>query len=396
MSVTHAAPDEAGWTQALEDFATELRRKGLRHSTIKGYRCHLRTLAETSGGGPWTVGGAELRLWLDARGSSRRASWAAARSFYGWAKRAGLVAASPVPPASPAQRVRDTMREDAVPAGWRAPLREFADYMHAGGRRPRTVSLWLSILRRFALQHPEPYAVTTACLTSWLAAQEWAPETRKSARIALRAFYRRAVAAGHMTSSPGEELASVRVPRALPRPTTADAYRTALLEANDRDRLMLLLAGHAGLRAAEIAQLHPVHDLVDGFLYVVGKGGDQRRVPVHPLVAAEIEEELARRRAGGHGTGFRWTGDLAADGFLFPSPTGGHIAAGSVSRRLSAILPGAWTGHTLRHRFASETYAATRDLRAVQELLGHASPLTTARYTATPDAALRAAVLGLA
>jgi len=59
------------------------------------------------------------------------------------------------------------------------------------------------------------------------------------------------------------------------------------------------------------------------------------------------------------------------------------------------VLPGAWTGNTLRHRFATAAYGGTRDLRAVQELLGHTNPTTTARYTQASDAALRDAVLGI-
>ncbi|HET6299160.1 MAG TPA: site-specific integrase, partial [Kribbella sp.] len=59
------------------------------------------------------------------------------------------------------------------------------------------------------------------------------------------------------------------------------------------------------------------------------------------------------------------------------------------------LLLGDWTGHSLRHRFASAAYAVDRDLRAVQELLGHSKPETTARYVATPDGALRAAVAGV-
>jgi site-specific recombinase XerD len=66
-----------------------------------------------------------------------------------------------------------------------------------------------------------------------------------------------------------------------------------------------------------------------------------------------------------------------------------------VSVVLSKLLPGKATAHTLRHRFASEAYASCLDLRAVQELLGHADPKTTARYTAVPAGQLIAAVRGI-
>ena len=63
---------------------------------------------------------------------------------------------------------------------------------------------------------------------------------------------------------------------------------------------------------------------------------------------------------------------------------------------IARTLPDAWTTHTLRHRFASAAYAADRDIRAVQELLGHASVSTTQIYTAIPAEAARRAVASAA
>jgi integrase len=59
---------------------------------------------------------------------------------------------------------------------------------------------------------------------------------------------------------------------------------------------------------------------------------------------------------------------------------------------VDVVLGAGWSGHSCRHAFASKAYAGTRDLRAVQTLLGHSKPETTARYTAVPDGALAAAV----
>lgn len=60
------------------------------------------------------------------------------------------------------------------------------------------------------------------------------------------------------------------------------------------------------------------------------------------------------------------------------------------------MLPDGWTTHTLRHRFATVSYAGTRDLLAVQELLGHSRPETTRGYVQLPQDALRAAVAAAA
>lgn len=154
----------------------------------------------------------------------------------------------------------------------------------------------------------------------------------------------------------------------------------------------MLLAALAGLRRAEIATLH-TSQIGATDLLVVGKGGHHRRVPLHPDLAEELRAELARRRRGSHGSG--WSGRWVTEhGYLFPSDRDpGPITPAHMGRIIARVLPEEWTAHSLRHRFATAAYGAQRDLRAVQELLGHAKPETTARYAAVPDGALSTAVL---
>ena len=86
----------------------------------------------------------------------------------------------------------------------------------------------------------------------------------------------------------------------------------------------------------------------------------------------------------------------AEHGWLFPStqnPTK-PLQPEWVGKLMAAALPEDWAAHSLRHRFASTAYASVRDIRAVQELLGHARPETTSRYAAVPDGALLDAVIG--
>lgn len=134
---------------------------------------------------------------------------------------------------------------------------------------------------------------------------------------------------------------------------------------------MARLAAYAGLRAAEIAQVHSTH-LEGDVLRVVGKGGKVRFVPV------TNRRLLVQLR------------DLV--GWAFPSPAGGHLTPGHVTRLLSEALPDGWTAHTLRHRFATVVYDGTRDLLTLSALLGHARPETTQRYVRLSPDALRAAV----
>lgn len=272
---------------------------------------------------------------------------------------------------------------DAINA-WQAWL---STYM-----RPATVRLRTYQLRHIAERHLDvsPWRLSTDNLARYMCAYSWAPETLKGCRSALRSFYQWAVVTGRTGRNPAAQLASIRVPDALPRPAPDDAFRRALEVSNDRTRLMLLLARRAGLRAGEIAALR-LRDIDQLYhqLIVPGKGGKARRVPIANDLRAELYAELARRRAGEHGTGYRYHAGLRR--WLFPGSRGGPIQAGSVSRVLSRVL-GELTAHQLRHAFATAAHAGTHDLLAVQQLLGHSRLETTVRYTRLTNDALWSAV----
>lgn len=286
----------------------------------------------------------------------------------------------------------------ATTTAWVTAIAAFVTYLQAAHQSGTTIRLRSYYLDRLArdLQTPGPFdGVDVDVLTQWLANSEWGGETAKSARASVSAFYRWAVDTDRIDerANPARRLPAVNVEIALPRPTPDMVFQQALWIASDRDRLMLMLAGYGGLRRAEIARVHPADFLWDqGELLVHGKGRRQRLVPIHPATDKDVRAELERRAAGEHGTGFRyWTG-CTPDGYLFPGK-GGHLTADTVGRILERLLAGPWTGHTLRHRFATKAYEPERDLRAVQELLGHSKPETTARYVQTPRDAKLAAVL---
>jgi integrase len=141
----------------------------------------------------------------------------------------------------------------------------------------------------------------------------------------------------------------------------------------------MLLAGQCGLRRGEIARASREdveQDLSGWSLRVLGKGGHTRMVPL----TDELGREILRRDPG----------------YLFPSSHGGHLTPHHLGKTIAAALAAGHTTHSLRHRCATVSYAATRDLRAVQELLGHAKPETTAIYTLVPDDAVRSAMLAAA
>lgn len=260
---------------------------------------------------------------------------------------------------------------------WQPLLAAWESYQRAGGLPSSTITLRVYQLTRVAREvGGDPLAATTAVLLAWLGSKQWAPNTRRSYRSSLRAFYRWTVTAGYLEVSPAEPLPPVRVPRAVPRPAPEAAYRAALVADDGRVRIAAALAGMCGLRRGEIAattreDVEP--DPGGGWsLRVAGKGGHVRLVPLpEPLATALLAHP---------------------PGWLFPSTHGGHLSPHHLGKLVARALPGDLTTHTLRHRCGTVAYQATRDLRAVQELLGHAKPETTALYTQVPREAIRAAV----
>lgn len=374
------------WADVIAAYDRALRDRGRRYSTIKSYRSHLASLAAHAPEGPATVTPELMEAWLTLGG---QAGLKAVRPFFAWAVAAGMVKVSPVPRFSRGRRAR-VIAESELPPAWQEPVARHVAGLQAAGRASGTVGVHVYWLRKLSEAFPDPATVTGEGLVWWLAGHEWKPETRKGVRVVLRGFF------GTGPDSPATALAKPAIPRAVPRPIAEDALEVALDRADHKVRLMLLLAAYAGLRTAEIAAVRPATDVRDGFLTVTGKGSHERRVPVHPRLAVELDAEMARRRAGVFGEGFRRYGVPDPAGWLFPSQDGyGHVTAGNVSYRMSQVLPARWSAHTLRHRFATASYRATHDLRAVQELLGHSNPTTTARYTQASDSALVAAVLGI-
>lgn len=279
---------------------------------------------------------------------------------------------------------------------WASAIDEFSDWMIAAGFAQTTRDQYRYQLRRLAQAYPRrsPWHLRSAQLVAWLAAQRWSPETRKSYRSTLRVFYRWGIEAGHTKTSPADMLRTIRVPAAMPRPTPAAVSANAFAAATDRDRLILSLAAYAGLRRAEIASLRWDHvDSAGARLLIKGKGGKVRAVPLHPRLATQLEAERARHAAGRHGSGYRYNGQVSA--YVFPGQAGGHITPNALGKAASAALGDGWGLHSLRHQFATRAYAGSRDLLALQTLLGHSKPETTRRYTEVSDAALADVIAGI-
>jgi integrase len=275
---------------------------------------------------------------------------------------------------------------------WVYAIDAWTSWMIAAGTSIRTIELRRGQMRRLAEAHlrRSPWRINTNDLIEWMSGQAWSQETRRSNRATLRAFYKWAAQSGRTRRNPAAALPSIPAPHTVPRPTPDEVIGEALRSGSDRDRLILSLAAYAGLRRAEIAALRWDHITTEG-IRVRGKGGKVRIVPVHPELQRLICAEKLRRNAGRSGTGYRYTAGL--DGpWLFPGQCDGHMTPAAIGKAAVRALGPGWGAHSLRHRFATRVYAGTHDLLAVQELLGHAKPETSRRYTQLSDGALSDAV----
>lgn len=199
-------------------------------------------------------------------------------------------------------------------------LADYATYRRACGMSANTVRLHGNVLRRLGAAH-DLDVVGTNELVAWLADHDWKPESRRVARSAVRGYFRWAMKIARVRpDDPAADLDPIRVPPPCPRPVPEDALAAALTAADDRTRLMILLASYAGLRCAELAGLSR-ENLEGDCLRITGKGGKVRVIPVSG-------ELLTRLRA-------------CPPGWIFPSSDrpGRPISTEHAGRQIKALLP---------------------------------------------------------
>lgn len=262
------------------------------------------------------------------------------------------------------RRQTDQDLEDYL--AWAADLR---------GLRPNTLRCRRDVLTRMSVLVSKPLRdVTEAELLRWeqrtLAGR--AAETRRAYLSHARAFYAWAVKMRIVAEDPTTQLTQPKLTRGLPRPISEADLRLAVEKASPKMRVMLLLGAFCGLRCQEIAGVHWSDlqtDKTETVLLVrEGKGGKERVVPV-PGVVLEAMLAYGRRRSGP----------------MFYGRDAGQMTPNSVSQGIGHLFARIGihaTAHQLRHRYATTTYRLSKDIRMVQELLGHSSPQTTARYAA--------------
>jgi integrase/recombinase XerC/integrase/recombinase XerD len=282
-------------------------------------------------------------------------------------------------------------------ASWQAALARFDGWQRSRGLAEKT--------RR-------AYGVDLAQLAEWAAGRGLGPGdlTHRHLRLfagsvserggakstvarklaAIRTFYRQLVERGELDANPAVLVATPKRDSYLPRVLRPAEVATLLdrIPASSpldlRDRAMFELAYAAGLRAEELVNLDldsPDPDAEE--VRVDGKGGRTRVVPVGEHAWRALERYLARGRPALD------TGEQRA---LFLTKNGRRLSTSDVRRRLKR--QGGLAGvspHTLRHSFATHLLEGGADLRAIQELLGHASISTTQTYTRVESRRLKRA-----
>ena len=208
---------------------------------------------------------------------------------------------------------------------------------------------------------------------------------------ALRSFYRFCGRTGRIDINDLSWLRAPRPPKSVPKPVSEEDARALLAAifrrrgddwAKQRDFALLMMLYGSGLRVSEALGLTRRDAPLGDWLRITGKGGKIREVPVLPAIAEAVAAYVGACPFDG-----------GPDAPLFVSARGNAFGARAAQRlveslRLELSLPAHVTPHALRHAFATHLLGNGADLRAIQELLGHASLSTTQRYTNVDEAHL--------
>ncbi|MEX1051650.1 MAG: site-specific tyrosine recombinase XerD [Gemmatimonadales bacterium] len=270
----------------------------------------------------------------------------------------------------------------------------FADYLTAeAGNAGNTVDAYLRDVRRFATWAADhrltnPATVTPAAVREFIYGLKDAGFAVASIRrqiSGLRTYFRFLVSEGHVRADPTERMETPKAWRTLPEVLSVDEVELLLASPNPdeplawRDRALLEVAYGTGARVSELVGLTPRDIEFDQFVVrLFGKGSKERLVPIGRRALGAVAVYTREVRPGldrGKTRGFLF---LNARGTRL-SRVGAwgiikkHAEGAGITRKVSP--------HTLRHTFATHLLEGGADLRAVQEMLGHADLSTTQLYT---------------
>ncbi|GGW40657.1 tyrosine recombinase XerC [Gemmobacter lanyuensis] len=293
----------------------------------------------------------------------------------------------------------------AISPAARAALDEWLTHLRAlDGRAEKTITAygadvrgWLSFLAHHRGGTEGLSGLITVPITdlrAWMAHERGRGVSARSVARALSAVKGFTAWLADRQGGDATAILSARAPRfqkKLPRPLTIEGAAEVLESVGDdarepwiaaRDTAVVTLLYGCGLRISEALGLTGADHPLPEVLRIRGKGGKERLVPVLPAARASVAAYVAQCPY-----------DLTPEGALFRGTRGGPlnprlIAAAMERTRNRLGLPASATPHALRHSFATHLLGAGGDLRAIQELLGHASLSTTQAYTGVDAARL--------
>jgi integrase/recombinase XerD len=204
---------------------------------------------------------------------------------------------------------------------------------------------------------------------------------------AAKSFFKFLTEEHKVQQNPTENIASLKVGRALPKPISVAQARRLLEEPAKhsspeakRDKAMLELLYASGMRVSELVSLNLGDvDTAGGYVRCFGKGHKERMIPIYPRAAQCVEEYMKESRP-------QIVQNRADEKALFLNVRGDRLTRQGLWQILkgyarNANIEAEVTPHTLRHSFATHMLNGGADLRMVQELLGHANISTTQVYT---------------
>ncbi len=298
-----------------------------------------------------------------------------------------------------------TQPKASAPNGLARAISDWLAYLSSERRAsPHTVAAYrrdLESFGAFLTEHlgklpglSDLESLRLADFRAWLARRASDRRARTSTARALssvRGFFRFLKRRGKIDNAAIGALRTPRLPHSIPKPLSPDEAEDAMARIGDvasepwmalRDTAIVTLLYGCGLRIAEALALNRRAAPFEDMLRIKGKGNKERVVPVLPAVGDAVASYLA---ACPH--------RLGPNDPLFVGARGQRLQPGVVQRQLRKLrrylgLPETATPHALRHSFATHLLMGGADLRAIQELLGHASLSTTQRYTAVDKARL--------
>lgn len=271
-------------------------------------------------------------------------------------------------------------------------IAEYERHLRRLDRSPNTIACYIRTLRQADRELPEGLLLaTTDELEAWLFSTSPARRGGGPRGKTTRSHYVRILKGfGKWSISPKlperlrrdfdatAELPDLKPAEVKPKPTREDALTQLLRTVGAPYAVWILLAAYGGLRCIEISRLDR-EDITAERIWLHGKGDKERFVPTHPLIWEAVKDLPAGPLAVGE-RGER----------LSPTQVGHR---GNYRIRKAGVR--GTSMHKLRTRFGTQTYDATRDLVAVQELLGHSGPNVTRRYVEVNRDRMASAVASL-